>query len=363
MRRILFVLLLLCCSSAACAYDFEALSPSGHRLCFQILSAADHTCGVVHADGVQPSGHLVVPQRVAFQEEEYRVVALISTLDACTGFHGAFDRCDQLLSISLPDGLRSVGDHSFGGCSALESVSLPESVSYLGVEAFADCVSLRQVFLPSALVALPHGLFRGCSLLEEVALPASLDTVGDYAFSGCLSLTQVALPSTLRHVGEAAFSGSVALQQVVLPEGVEYLGEYAFYRCVSLLSVVSLSLVPPLVEGGGTFQGVPDSAVLRVPAAAVESYRTAFGWNRFARVIPYEGCPVASPSASDLSLQVCGRTLWVRSPRAVGLRLLDVWGREVASSPSATMAVFHLPQGGLYLLLSQHGAPRKVLLR
>lgn len=65
---------------------------------------------------------------------------------------GAFGN-ENLKTISLPIGLKSIGDYGFGGCTRLQSISLPLTVKEIGKEIFSCCVSLELVSLPEGLEA------------------------------------------------------------------------------------------------------------------------------------------------------------------------------------------------------------------
>ena len=60
---------------------------------------------------------------------------------------------EYLQTISLPIGLRSVGDYGFAGCTRLQSIALPLTVTEIGRDIFRDCVSLELVSLPEGLEA------------------------------------------------------------------------------------------------------------------------------------------------------------------------------------------------------------------
>lgn len=62
-------------------------------------------------------------------------------------------RSEYLQTVSLPIGLRSVGDYAFSGCTRLQSIALPLTVTELGHGVFDGCVSLELVSLPEGLQA------------------------------------------------------------------------------------------------------------------------------------------------------------------------------------------------------------------
>ena len=52
---------------------------------------------------------------------------------------------DKIVSISLPEGITSIGSYAFYDCSAVESVDIPQNVTYIDDYAFIMCTSLESV--------------------------------------------------------------------------------------------------------------------------------------------------------------------------------------------------------------------------
>ena len=55
----------------------------------------------------------------------------------------------DILSVSLPDGLTSIGSSAFENCSALTSITIPNSVTSIGDDAFYNCSSLTSIVVES----------------------------------------------------------------------------------------------------------------------------------------------------------------------------------------------------------------------
>ena len=60
---------------------------------------------------------------------------------------------ENLKTISLPIGLKSIDDYGFSGCARLQSIALPLTVTEIGKEIFSGCLSLELVSMPEGLEA------------------------------------------------------------------------------------------------------------------------------------------------------------------------------------------------------------------
>ncbi|MGN0185078.1 MAG: leucine-rich repeat domain-containing protein, partial [Aristaeellaceae bacterium] len=69
--------------------------------------------------------------------------------------------CDALTSITLPDGLTSIGDYAFYDCDALTSITLPDGLTSIGDYAFYDCDALTSITLPDGLTSIGKYAFAG----------------------------------------------------------------------------------------------------------------------------------------------------------------------------------------------------------
>ena len=116
----------------------------------------------------------------------------------------AFYHHDEIKSIFLPDGLKSIGVQAFSGCIKLESIDIPDSVTTIEREAFSECTGLKTVDFPATLNMLGEKAFEGCMSLEAAELPFTLETLGYRAFEKCASLRSVKI-SKNTDIGMNAF--------------------------------------------------------------------------------------------------------------------------------------------------------------
>ena len=177
------------------------------------------------------------------------------------GYH----RYDDLItSVSLPEGLISIGDHAFSGCKNLTSLVIPEGVTSIGDSAVCDCVKLTSVSIPDSVVSIGEGAFAG-SGLTCISLPGSLLSIGGKTFLDCESLASVVLPNRLVSIEYFAFSNCDSLTSVVLPDSLDYLGFYAFSDCENLRFVSMPN--HDIQIGGGVFSDCPNlSSITADPA-------------------------------------------------------------------------------------------------
>lgn len=130
---------------------------------------------------------------------------------------GAFQECDLLVSIALPEGIDAIGEGAFRQCAALETVDLPDGLTEIAPFTFWGCKKLENISLPDGLVSIGEEAFAYCASLSAVSLPEGLARIGDFAFSGCNSLKAISLPAGLRHVGINPFFACAALETFSVP--------------------------------------------------------------------------------------------------------------------------------------------------
>lgn len=150
---------------------------------------------------------------------------------------GAFNGKIGLLEITLPAGLKAIGNNAFNGCFALRNeVTIPAGVETIGSYAFAGCKNAKfNPALPETLTAIGDYAFQNCANLYAVTLPASLQTIGDHAFEAS-NVQEAVLPAGLKTIGAYAFRHCSNITRVTLPDGLTTLGEGAFQQCEALVT-------------------------------------------------------------------------------------------------------------------------------
>ena len=149
----------------------------------------------------------------------------------------AFWCCENLTYVSIPNSVTSIGGAAFHGCSSLTSVTIPNSVTSIGSSAFYECTSLTSITIPESVTSIGDCVFTGCSALESIDIPNSVTSIGQYAFSRCKNLTSVNIPNSVKSIGDEAFEECQRLKSVNIPDGVTSIGYGVFYFCQCLSSI------------------------------------------------------------------------------------------------------------------------------
>ncbi len=166
---------------------------------------------------------------------------------------GAFCCCAKLTSITIPDGVKSIGNYAFEECTALESITIPGSVLSIGYSAFEGCTALKSITIPDSVLNIGDSAFEGCTALESITIPDSVLSIGYSAFEECTALKSITIPGSVLSIGQRTFAGCSGLESAIIADGVTSIGDDTFLNCTNLVNV---SLPDSLTSiGSDTFYG------------------------------------------------------------------------------------------------------------
>lgn len=220
---------------------------------------------------------ITVPATVSYAGKTYRVTAIAAE---------AFYFNMKTTSVTLPDGLESIGSTAFFFASGIKTLHIPDSVktigsmafsgvsnaplnipasiefigdsafnmsgvvdgdfpeglTYLGEKAFFNCTGLTTISLPSTVETYGPNIFYGCKNVTYVELPQDMEKIPNGLLWNCTGLKRIYIPSSVKEIGNAAFYGS-GLEKLNLPDGLQKIDQWAF--CSTKLKEI---IIPDSVE-------------------------------------------------------------------------------------------------------------------
>lgn len=217
-------------------------------------------------------------------------------------FFAGLSSVNTFTHLELPVSVRYIGSGAFSNCTQLVEITIPENVDTMGVNVFDGCIALKKIhynahhavsvneldfpiqtirnYTCGMLSYCNEGTHRTTVMLNE-HLPAydtlfignDVETIPDGAFGVVYNRKRYDLDSSmyfadtkiinnstrLRHIGIAAFTNmrihefdfgdslksigtgafmDTKIEKVTLPEGMEIVGDAAFKNCPSLDSII-----------------------------------------------------------------------------------------------------------------------------
>ncbi len=120
----------------------------------------------------------------------------------------AFEGCDRLKSITIPDSVTSIGEGPFFNCSGLTSITIPDSVTSVGTYAFFGCSSLRSITIPDSATSIGVRAFAVCRNLTSITIHDGVTSIGGLSFEACNRLTAVRFLGDAPKAGREVFKGA-----------------------------------------------------------------------------------------------------------------------------------------------------------
>lgn len=126
--------------------------------------------------------------------------------------------------------MTTIGCLAFDGCNSLTQINMPESLTYLGSSVFRGCKDLTHMTIPKKITHIYLGLFNTCINLTQISIPKGVTAIDFDAFLNCSSLTKVNIPESVTEIGNAAFANCTRLSQINIPKSLKKIAKYAFRK-------------------------------------------------------------------------------------------------------------------------------------
>ena len=231
------------------------------------------------------SGSIKIPSAIMYEGEIYEVTKI--------DFR-AFQYCDNLYSITIPNSVKEIGAYAFNGCHELTTIRMPEKIRRIEEYTFENCFKLESIHLNNNLQYIGRCAFDDCWALKVLEIPSSVKKIEYDAFynvnnviynghaegspwgekninkssDGYLTFTdksKTVVASCAKHA-----SGSITI-----PDGVTKISANAFENCKEITSI-SIPSTLKYIEYGA-FIGCSQLRHLTIPKSVqtieVETFR------------------------------------------------------------------------------------------
>lgn len=202
------------------AYDFEVDG------IYYGLKTSDMSAYVTYNSSDPYTGNITVPETVTYNTKQLTVTAIGES---------AFKQCGDLISVSLPSSIKSIGNSAFSS-SGIVTITIPEGITAINQYTFSGCKSLKKVVLPNSIEKIDESAFESSSI-EEINFPEGLKSIETWAFLWCDSLKEIILPNSLTDLGSGVFCGCTSVKRITIGSGLNKLGSEVFRQCISVSSL------------------------------------------------------------------------------------------------------------------------------
>lgn len=243
MKKLFSLFLALVATTSLWAYDFEV-----DGIYYNFLQ--DNEVEVTYEKVRQSiySGEIVIPANVTYNGKNYYVTSIGERAFWCLVGN------TSLTSVTIPEGVISIGNSAFQNCTALTSITIPNSIKQIGVDVFestpwyanlpdgvfyvgkilysykGEMPENTSIVVKDGIEIIKPSAFAECSNLIAITLPNSLDSIGEEAFYRCTSLTSITIPNSVTSIGDYAFD-NCPLDEIKIPKNVTNIGNGAFIYC------------------------------------------------------------------------------------------------------------------------------------
>ncbi len=196
--------------------------------------------------------------------------------------------------------VQTIGGNAFENCNNVEKIILPENVTQLWDNAFANCESLKILVVKTKtsvnIESGPDELFKGCSnelkvylsehcsnlisYLNNIGISYCTNVEGDYAYihseedgtiitkylgtDKVVEVPKYINEKSVQTIGGNAFANCNNIEKIILPESVTQLWDNAFANCESLKILVVKTKTSVDIESGPDelFKGCSDELIV-----------------------------------------------------------------------------------------------------
>ena len=149
------------------------------------------------------------------------------------------DHLGSIQSISLNDGILSVGQKAFQNTKSLREIVWGNDVKIIKKGAFYNS-GIVELTIPKSVETIEKSAFEENKMMTSINFQSeesNLKEIQMRAFKNCFSLTSVIIPDSVQIVGAKAFEGCQKMQTIIFGSSVSEIGQHALMKCKSLKTI------------------------------------------------------------------------------------------------------------------------------
>lgn len=319
MKKSLFLLTLcIMMGTAASAYDFVSVCPTGQRLGYYILS--NNPPEVVLMECLDFEGGVTIPETVSLNFTDYTVVSIAPQAfkGGCLSYNfsgplvipntvreigaRAFWDCWFTGPLVIPNSVEIIGESAFYGCRKFTSLTLSESLTEIENNTFCECDEMRgDLVIPESVIWVDNEGFNRCAFDGTLYLSPNMPYVLTGSFMECYNLTGIVIPEGVQFVDWNAFDFLTKPTELELPSTLSFIEDRAFCNLVKLTQMTVNATTPPGIMDE-TFQRVNHNIPVYIPIGTKEAYENAPNWSEFTNFIELAGVGLAEQESEATAM-------------------------------------------------------------
>lgn len=256
--------------------------------------------------------NVVIPETFEYGGTTYTITAI-----GANAFFSEYDDYDDILTLTIPETVMTIGVKAFSNLKSLEVIRLPQGLKEIASDTFTNCISL-----------------------EEINFPEGLETLNEYACYNCTSLKSVSFGSKIKNISQLVFDNT----------------------CLQSISIDATT--PPEIESGTlNSPNITRTELIKVhiPAGTKALYEEA--WKTELNAIEFiesEGIPsgIAMESAKTLQIRSNSGELIATAATDSEIAIYSISGVKIATGKGSVRVSAPM---GVYIICSENNAIKYII--
>ncbi len=216
--------------------------------------------------------NVVIPETFEYGGTTYTITAIGEE-----AFYSEYDDYDDILTLTIPETVTTIGVKAFSNLKSLEVIRLPQDLKEIASDTFTNCISLEEINFPEGLETLNEYACYNCTSLKSVSFGSKIKNISQLVFDNTC-LQSISIDATTPPEIESGTLNSpnitrTELIKVHIPAGTKALYEEAWKTELNAIEFIESEGIPSgiAMESAKTLQIRSNSGELIATAADADS--------------------------------------------------------------------------------------------